>query len=217
MPQNYATSHWGMGGGTGSHVPERMPQKASWRSPTGTSGFLVCIYIKKYIKFKCVCVCVSLKAAVLCSSTAHCLHWLSFCTHTQSVNTNDMNCEWRNLQFELVLFTFKGNENPENVDGIEKAQRAGANAEGAPPRVNPYSVITISPTQENEPSLSLESSPQDGSVSPTLSSGYSVPVPCGYAVPSNLPLILPAYTSPVIIRSVSVDEEGSVFLEFAVC
>ncbi|KAJ6665917.1 hypothetical protein lerEdw1_001389 [Lerista edwardsae] len=63
--------------------------------------------------------------------------------------------------------------------------------------------------QEKEPSLSPESSPQDGSVSPTLSSGYSVPVPCGYAVPSNLPLILPAYTSPVIIRSVSVDEEAS--------
>ncbi|XP_066468484.1 rho guanine nucleotide exchange factor 10 isoform X2 [Tiliqua scincoides] len=103
-----------------------------------------------------------------------------------------------------------GNENPENVDGADKTQRAEAGAEGAPPRVNPYSVITISPMQEKEPSLSPEPSPQDGSVSPTLSSGYSVPVPCGYAVPSNLPLILPAYTSPVIIRSLSVDEEAAV-------
>ncbi|XP_062981167.1 rho guanine nucleotide exchange factor 10 isoform X2 [Elgaria multicarinata webbii] len=105
-----------------------------------------------------------------------------------------------------------GNENLENQEGIEKMQTAEASAEGVLPRVNPYSVITISPVQEKEPSLSPEPSPQDGCISPTLSSGYSVPVPCGYAVPSNLPLILSAYSSPVIIRSVSVDEEATIHI-----
>ncbi|XP_035398864.1 rho guanine nucleotide exchange factor 10 isoform X7 [Cygnus atratus] len=81
-------------------------------------------------------------------------------------------------------------------------------AEGIPTKVNPYSVINISPMQEKDPSSSPEPSPQDEPPSPNVSGGYSVPVPCGYAVPSNLPLILPAYSSPVIIRSVSVDEEG---------
>ncbi|XP_048353636.1 rho guanine nucleotide exchange factor 10 isoform X5 [Sphaerodactylus townsendi] len=100
-------------------------------------------------------------------------------------------------------------ETAENVTGTEKTQRAEANSEGAVPRVNPYSVITISLVQEKELS-SPESSPQDGSISPSLSGGYSVPVPCGYAVPSNIPLILPAYSSPVIIRNVSVDEEANV-------
>uniref|UniRef100_A0A8C3CZ07 Rho guanine nucleotide exchange factor 10 n=1 Tax=Cairina moschata TaxID=8855 RepID=A0A8C3CZ07_CAIMO len=81
-------------------------------------------------------------------------------------------------------------------------------AEGIPTKVNPYSVINISPMQEKDPSSSPEPSPQEEPPSPNVSGGYSVPVPCGYAVPSNLPLILPAYSSPVIIRSVSVDEEG---------
>uniref|UniRef100_A0A803TDL0 Rho guanine nucleotide exchange factor 10 n=1 Tax=Anolis carolinensis TaxID=28377 RepID=A0A803TDL0_ANOCA len=107
------------------------------------------------------------------------------------------------------LFYIQGNENLENGAGAEKMEKTEANVEGVLPRVNPYSVITISPMQEKEPSLSPEPSPKDGSISPTVSIGYSVPVPCGYAVPSNLPLILPAYSSPVIIRSVSVDEEGS--------
>lgn len=84
---------------------------------------------------------------------------------------------------------------------------------GGLPKVNPYSIITISAIQEKEPTLPPESSPQDGSTSPALSGGYSVPVPCGYAVPSNLSLIVPAYSSPVIIRSISVDEEGTAFLE----
>ncbi|NXG69204.1 ARHGA factor, partial [Baryphthengus martii] len=80
--------------------------------------------------------------------------------------------------------------------------------EGTPAKVNPYSVINISPIQDKDPSSSPEPSPQDECASPDLSSGYSVPVPCGYAVPSNLPLVLPAYFIPVIIRSVSVDEAG---------
>ncbi|KAH0622031.1 hypothetical protein JD844_023928 [Phrynosoma platyrhinos] len=105
-----------------------------------------------------------------------------------------------------------GNENLENVEGAAKMERTEASAEGLLPRVNPYSVITISPMQEKEPPLSPEPSPQDGSISSTVSSGYSVPVPCGYAVPSNLPLMLPAYSSPVIIRSVSVDEEANIHI-----
>uniref|UniRef100_A0A670YY13 Rho guanine nucleotide exchange factor 10 n=1 Tax=Pseudonaja textilis TaxID=8673 RepID=A0A670YY13_PSETE len=113
---------------------------------------------------------------------------------------------------EMCIFCIQGNENLENLEEAEKMQNSKANAEGILPRVNPYSVITISPMQEKELLLSPEPSTQDGTISPTLSSGYSVPVPCGYAVPSNLPLILPAYSSPVIIRNPSVDEEGSLEL-----
>lgn len=112
----------------------------------------------------------------------------------------------------ICIFCIQGNENLENLEETEKMQSSKANAEGILPRVNPYSVITISPMQEKELLLSPEPTTQDGTISPTLSSGYSVPVPCGYAVPSNLPLILPAYSSPVIIRNPSVDEEGNVEL-----
>lgn len=52
---------------------------------------------------------------------------------------------------------------------------------------------------------------QDTHTSPVgITSGYSVPVPCGYATPSGVPLITPAYTTPVIIRHLSVDEDGKV-------
>lgn len=102
----------------------------------------------------------------------------------------------------------KGGDNLENTEKLQTSEPA---AEGTPAKVNPYSVINISPIQDKDPSSSPEPSPQDECASPSLSGGYSVPVPCGYAVPSNLPLILPAYSSPVIIRSVSVDEEGTVF------
>ncbi|KAJ7422578.1 Rho guanine nucleotide exchange factor 10 [Pitangus sulphuratus] len=97
----------------------------------------------------------------------------------------------------------------DNLENSEKLQTSEPAVEGAPAKVNPYSVINISPIQDQDPSSSPEPSPQDECASPNLSAGYSVPVPCGYAVPSNLPLILPAYSSPVIIRSVSVDEEGT--------
>ncbi|XP_050171393.1 rho guanine nucleotide exchange factor 10 isoform X3 [Myiozetetes cayanensis] len=97
----------------------------------------------------------------------------------------------------------------DNLENSEKLQTSEPTAEGAPAKVNPYSVINISLIQDKDPSSSPEPSPQDECASPNLSAGYSVPVPCGYAVPSNLPLILPAYSSPVIIRSVSVDEEGT--------
>ncbi|XP_043366283.1 rho guanine nucleotide exchange factor 10 isoform X3 [Dermochelys coriacea] len=95
----------------------------------------------------------------------------------------------------------------DNIGRTEKIQTTESRAEGVPTKVNPYSVINISPIQEEDHSSSPEPNPQDENASPNLSGGYSVPVPCGYAVPSNLPLMLPAYSSPVIIRSVSVDEE----------
>ncbi|KAJ3613355.1 hypothetical protein NHX12_019605, partial [Muraenolepis orangiensis] len=75
-------------------------------------------------------------------------------------------------------------------------------APGHAPRgkVNPYSVIDIAPLQAQE----VPSSPRG------VSSGYAIPVPCGYATPSGVPLITPAYTTPVIIRHLSVDEEVTV-------
>ncbi|KAK2891624.1 rho guanine nucleotide exchange factor 10 isoform X1 [Channa argus] len=94
-------------------------------------------------------------------------------------------------------------------------------------RVNPYSVIDITPLhvqqseQQQHGSSSSPSSPVEhkeqeedaqcihtGSVG--ITSGYSVPVPCGYATPSGVPLITPAYTTPVIIRHLSVDEDVTV-------
>lgn len=111
--------------------------------------------------------------------------------------------------FCLFNFSTKEADNLENSENLQTSEPA---AEGTPAKVNPYSVINISPIQDKDPSPSPEPSPQDECPSPNSSGGYSVPVPCGYAVPSNLPLILPAYSSPVIIRSVSVDEEGTVFM-----
>lgn len=79
---------------------------------------------------------------------------------------------------------------------------------GVPARVNPYSVIDITPFQEDQPPPP-DPEAEEESVSPHVPSGYLVPVPCGYAVPSNLPALLPAYSSPVIVRAVSLDEEGT--------
>ncbi|XP_014894922.1 rho guanine nucleotide exchange factor 10 isoform X1 [Poecilia latipinna] len=92
-------------------------------------------------------------------------------------------------------------------------------------KVNPYSVIDITPIQlqqeqQHGPSSST-SSPRESKVreeegqdihtsSSSITSGYSVPVPCGYATPSGVPLITPAYTTPVIIRHLSVDEDVTV-------
>ncbi|XP_027454536.2 rho guanine nucleotide exchange factor 10 isoform X3 [Zalophus californianus] len=75
-----------------------------------------------------------------------------------------------------------------------------------PTRVNPYSVIDITPFQE-EQSPPADPGPEDDSMSLPVPSGYSVPVPCGYAVPCNLPLLLPAYSSPVVIRATSLHGE----------
>lgn len=80
-----------------------------------------------------------------------------------------------------------------------------------PVKVNPYSVIDIAPFQEDQPPAPAPSTEEE-SVGLHVPCGYSVPVPCGYAVPSNLPLLLPAYSSPVIIRATSLDEEGTAAL-----
>ncbi|CAB1448185.1 unnamed protein product [Pleuronectes platessa] len=90
-------------------------------------------------------------------------------------------------------------------------------------KVNPYSVIDITPLQLQQlehphaPSSSTsspteprgrEEEAQDVQTSPVgITSGYSVPVPCGYATPSGVPLLTPAYTTPVIFRHISVDED----------
>ncbi|XP_049319516.1 rho guanine nucleotide exchange factor 10 isoform X2 [Astyanax mexicanus] len=84
-------------------------------------------------------------------------------------------------------------------------------------KVNPYSVIDITPIQQqissqlsSSPSKDNEGNSQESPSSPNVPSGYSVPVPCGYATPSNVPIITPAYTTPVIIRHFSVDEDVTV-------
>ncbi|KAM9354426.1 rho guanine nucleotide exchange factor 10 isoform 2-T2 [Pholidichthys leucotaenia] len=93
-------------------------------------------------------------------------------------------------------------------------------------KVNPYSVIDITPFQlqqldqqhgpSSSPSSPAESKEQKGGGQDAhpgplgITSGYSVPVPCGYATPSGVPLITPAYTTPVIIRHPSMDEDVTV-------
>ncbi|KAM8954171.1 rho guanine nucleotide exchange factor 10 [Pelodytes ibericus] len=77
-----------------------------------------------------------------------------------------------------------------------------------PKKVNPYSVIDIAAFQEVDSTPLQEPLTTDESTIPRVPSGYSVPVPCGYAVPSNLPLLVPAYSTPVIIRNISIDEQG---------
>uniref|UniRef100_UPI00398F5843 rho guanine nucleotide exchange factor 10 isoform X1 n=1 Tax=Pristiophorus japonicus TaxID=55135 RepID=UPI00398F5843 len=78
-------------------------------------------------------------------------------------------------------------------------------------KVNPYSVVDITPLQEvDQVELSgAEQSQQDSKATGhTLPTGYCVPVSCGYAVPSNVPLLIPTYSAPVpLIRNFSVDEE----------
>uniref|UniRef100_A0A8D3A5L5 Rho guanine nucleotide exchange factor 10 n=1 Tax=Scophthalmus maximus TaxID=52904 RepID=A0A8D3A5L5_SCOMX len=99
-------------------------------------------------------------------------------------------------------------------------------------KVNPYSVIDINPLQlqqiekQHGPSSPTSSQMEprereeeahDVDTSPAgVTSGYSVPVPCGYATPSGVPLITPAYTTPVIIRIVSLlsDRMLTVIMEF---
>ncbi|XP_016047280.1 rho guanine nucleotide exchange factor 10 isoform X3 [Erinaceus europaeus] len=77
-----------------------------------------------------------------------------------------------------------------------------------PTKVNPYSVIDITPFQEEsltDPTVEEEEEEEAGT--PHVPSGYSVPVPYGYAAPCSLPALLPAYCSPVLIRTRSGDEE----------
>ncbi|XP_075842388.1 rho guanine nucleotide exchange factor 10 isoform X4 [Microtus pennsylvanicus] len=93
-----------------------------------------------------------------------------------------------------------------NGTGAEPAPEAEPMKLVVPTRVNPYSVIDITPFQEDQPP-SPDANTEEEGVGLRVPTGYSVPVPCGYAVPSNLPLLLPAYSSPVIIRAESVEEE----------
>ncbi|XP_035388735.1 rho guanine nucleotide exchange factor 10 isoform X2 [Electrophorus electricus] len=85
------------------------------------------------------------------------------------------------------------------------------------PKASPYSVIDIAPVQQQQvcqqspplspyPSNGNEGEFQEVPSSPGVPSGYSVPVPCGYATPSSVPVIVPAYTTPIIIRHLSVDD-----------
>lgn len=84
--------------------------------------------------------------------------------------------------------------------------------------INP--LLHQQPEQQNEPLTSAASPPEskdqdreaeDSRTSPVgNASVYSVPVPPGYATPSNVPLITPAYTTPVIIRHLSMDDDGKV-------
>ncbi|XP_018588130.2 rho guanine nucleotide exchange factor 10 isoform X2 [Scleropages formosus] len=86
----------------------------------------------------------------------------------------------------------------------------GAMSQG---KTSPYSVIDIAPVQQRQPSsCSPEMGgdiPEEPSI-PRIPPGYSVPPPCGYAVPSNVPVITPTYTAPVIIRHFSMDEDVTV-------
>ncbi|XP_028337157.1 rho guanine nucleotide exchange factor 10 isoform X1 [Physeter macrocephalus] len=86
---------------------------------------------------------------------------------------------------------------PENGTGADRDSPAEPLRPGVPTRVNPYSVIDITPLHEDQPPPpDPEAEGEGGGLH--VPSGYSVPVPCGYAVPSGLPLLLPAYSSPVL-------------------
>ncbi|XP_049646279.1 rho guanine nucleotide exchange factor 10 isoform X1 [Suncus etruscus] len=90
----------------------------------------------------------------------------------------------------------------------EPVQDVGALAEvkaAGPLKVNPYSVIDITPFQGELGPSPEPASPEEGSVA--VPSGYSVPVPCGYAVPCSLPALVPAYSSPVLVCPVSGDDQ----------
>uniref|UniRef100_A0A673WUS4 Rho guanine nucleotide exchange factor 10 n=1 Tax=Salmo trutta TaxID=8032 RepID=A0A673WUS4_SALTR len=75
-------------------------------------------------------------------------------------------------------------------------------------KVDPYSVIDITPVQLQQVGGEGEGQDVSPTSPPCVPPGYSVPVPCGYATPSGVPLITPAYTTPIIIRHFSVDEDG---------
>ncbi|XP_049595873.1 rho guanine nucleotide exchange factor 10 isoform X2 [Syngnathus scovelli] len=119
---------------------------------------------------------------------------------------------------EDVLETDAGNEQQEVSSYVQSVPKSSS-------KVNPYSVIDISPLEPQQheqldcslsPSEPGEPKEQVGEASDShsspggITSGYSVPVPCGYATPSGVPLITPAYTTPVIIRHFSADEDVTV-------
>lgn len=105
----------------------------------------------------------------------------------------------------LMAVFFPGGEDGSGDDSMVSLDPA---AVLVPTRVNPYSVIDITPFREEQPP-SPDPEAEDGDTSLHIPSGYSIPVPCGYAVPSSLPVLLPAYSSPIIVHAASLDEEGS--------
>ncbi|XP_030643315.1 rho guanine nucleotide exchange factor 10 [Chanos chanos] len=120
----------------------------------------------------------------------------------------------RDPSSELVAKESNTNEDPSSSTPVSRVTTQ--------PKVSPYSVIDITPLQQQlqpqqspppsaiPPASEKEVGAHDVNSSAGVPSGYSVPVPCGYTVPSNVPVITPAYTTPVIIRHLSVDEDVTV-------
>uniref|UniRef100_A0AAR2J368 Rho guanine nucleotide exchange factor 10 n=1 Tax=Pygocentrus nattereri TaxID=42514 RepID=A0AAR2J368_PYGNA len=118
-----------------------------------------------------------------------------------------LECEFE-LSFESMRFKAESD--------FRVSDLRNSNSSVAQSKVNPYSVIDITPIQQisqqvlplsSSSSKEKEGDSQELPSSPVVPSGYSVPVPCGYATPSSVPIITPAYTTPVIIRHFSVDED----------
>lgn len=72
-----------------------------------------------------------------------------------------------------------------------------------PMRVNTYSIINITPFQEEQPSPP-DPDAEEANMNLPTPSRYSMP--CGCAAPYNLPLHLLAYSTPAVI-AVSLNEE----------
>ncbi|RXN01341.1 hypothetical protein EOD39_7070 [Acipenser ruthenus] len=124
-------------------------------------------------------------------------------TQTKTLNHNDISSKTGDSSFATGSNIEEHDSPSDNL--VPPAAKA---ARGSPlGKVNPYSVVDIAPLQEQSPIQEEEEDGQKDAANARVPSGYSVPVPCGYAVPSNVPLIMPAYSTPVIIRHLSVDEE----------
>ncbi|KAM6973165.1 rho guanine nucleotide exchange factor 10 [Aplochiton taeniatus] len=96
---------------------------------------------------------------------------------------------------------------PSSLTPVESKEQEGEERDisSSPP------AISSSPPAIPSSPTAIPSSPTAIPSSPTaIPSGYSVPVPRGYATPSGVPLITAAYTTPVIIRHFSVDEDVTV-------
>ncbi|MGH0181558.1 UNVERIFIED_CONTAM: hypothetical protein FKN15_007133 [Acipenser sinensis] len=126
-------------------------------------------------------------------------------TQTKTLNHNDMSSKTGDSSFTTGSNSEVSEHDSPSDNLVPPAAKA---ARGSPlGKVNPYSVVDIAPLQEQSPIQEEEEDCQKDAANARVPSGYSVPVPCGYAVPSNVPLIMPAYSTPVIIRHLSVDEE----------
>ncbi|KAK6488977.1 rho guanine nucleotide exchange factor 10-like isoform X1 [Huso huso] len=129
-------------------------------------------------------------------------------TQTKTLNHNDISSKTGDSSFTTGSNIEVSEHDSPSDNLVPPAAKA---ARGSPlGKVNPYSVVDIAPLQEQSPIQEEEEDGQKDAANARVPSGYSVPVPCGYAVPSNVPLIMPAYSTPVIIRHLSVDEEVTV-------